>query len=118
MSEFDLWSLTSNIRKLIDEIRKKGLKDKSIDDNILLFGTPRSGSTWLMEILRSVPGYSSVMEPLHIQWFPEIEELGIKPRTYKEIGTNWKEGERYFARLFNGEVINKKPIFLSDRYLY
>ncbi len=111
MSDHNLWSLTSHVRRGLDKIRKKRLEDRSIDENILLFGTPRSGSTWLMEILRAIPGYSSVMEPLHIKWFPKIERLGIQPRTYKNIDCDWKEGKRYFKNLLHGRIINKKPHF-------
>lgn len=36
-------------------------------DNIFIFATPRSGSTWLMEIILSQPGYRACDQPLDIR---------------------------------------------------
>lgn len=43
-------------------------------DNILLFSTPRSGSTWLMEMIAGQPRIKTVREPLNIR-FKHICEM-------------------------------------------
>ncbi len=35
--------------------------------NVFIFTTPRSGSTWLMELIWSQPGFRCVNEPLDIR---------------------------------------------------
>jgi len=32
---------------------------------ILVFGIPRSDTTWAMEILETLPAYKSIFEPFH-----------------------------------------------------
>ena len=81
---FILSNLKSRARvKLIKLI----LKLKNIDwrDNILLLADPRGGSTFLMEVLSSIPGTAIIWEPLHgtkglipkdfnLGWMPYIPE--------------------------------------------
>lgn len=45
--------------------------------NVFLFSSPRSGSTWLMELIWSQPGFKACNEPLNIR-VPEVRaHLGI-----------------------------------------
>jgi hypothetical protein len=60
-------------------VRKQILKARRLSaaDSILLFSEPRSGSTWLAELLQHIPGTLIHWEPLHV-------EKGIVPKRF-----NW-----------------------------
>jgi len=50
-------------------------KGADIKDTIVISGTPRSGSTWVMEILDTLPDYRSILEPFNTAWYPQIRKL-------------------------------------------
>jgi hypothetical protein len=78
--------------------------------NIFLFSTPRSGSTWLMELIWSQPGFKACNEPLDLR----------NPMVRKYLGiTNWLELysqearpalHRYFQALCNGYLHAMDPV--------
>ena len=77
---------------------------------ILVFGTPRGGTTWIMEILETLPGYKSIFEPFHKDWFPEVQKLGINPsRPYVYFKDPNPQLKEYLTKVFRGEVLSKKP---------
>ena len=80
------------------------LHDYRIGDTIAVFGSPRSGSTWLMELLESLPGYKSVFEPFHPVWYPEFGRNGFphSPHIPDEEELIWL-GD-YLRRVFSGRV--------------
>ncbi|RLF83562.1 sulfotransferase [Thermococci archaeon] len=77
---------------------------------ILIFGTPRGGTTWVMEILETLPEYKSIFEPFHKDWFPEVQKLKINPyRPYvyfEDLNPALKE---YLTKVFKGEIVSKSP---------
>lgn len=88
-------------------------KSKKIDikDTILLVGTPRSGTTWLMEIFRTIPGYVSLFEPINPIFFPESYELGFEPRKYLSENSSWSEGKSYLTKTFSGKSYTRVPLY-------
>jgi hypothetical protein len=40
-------------------------------DTIVVVGSPRSGTTWLLELLRALPGYKAINEPF---WYDEVRQ--------------------------------------------
>ena len=60
----------------IDQVISKG-KKIALNDSILIVGSPRSGTTWLMEIFENIPGYSYIFEPLQLKWFPSSRKVGF-----------------------------------------
>ena len=48
--------------------------------NVFLFSTPRSGSTWLMELIWTQPGFKYVNQPLSL----------LNPRVRRHLGiSDW-----------------------------
>ncbi|AEK73261.1 sulfotransferase [Thermococcus sp. 4557] len=78
--------------------------DYRTTDTIAIFGSPRSGSTWLMELLESIPGYKSVFEPFHPRWYPEFGRNGFPyaPHVPDEGELVWLAD--YLGRVFSGKV--------------
>lgn len=46
--------------------------------DIFIFSTPRSGSTWLMELIMSQPGFRYCDEPFNIRTYPIFKQLGTR----------------------------------------
>lgn len=63
-------------------------------DNILLFSTPRSGSTWLMEMIAGQPRVKTVREPLNVRFKHICKMLEL---------SSWEElyQEENFPRIVN-----------------
>lgn len=74
---------------------------------LLLTSSPRSGSTWLGNILRAIPKSSVLFEPLHLTHVPEAKEAGFTWRTFVQPGTRWPEGSAFLRRVFEGRVVNE-----------
>jgi len=84
--------------------------------DVFLFSTPRSGSTWLMELIASQPGFKFCNEPLNLR----------SPRIRRFLGTaDWRQlyGDaatpllhRYFASIHQGRLHLLDPSPLSRYY--
>jgi len=98
---------------LIKQWDTLSLKNKlfKIEDTIIVTGSPRSGTTWVMELLSCIPEYMSIFEPLNINWFPEAKKAGFKPRTYIPWHEDHLEIKQYLNSVFNGKIVS-----LRNRY--
>lgn len=105
------------MKEKIQSLNNLIFKNKKIEmkDTILIVGSPRSGTTWLMDIISNIPGYTYLFEPLNPIWFPESYEVGFRSRTYLKPESNWQEGENYLEKIFTGNIANlpikDNPIF-------
>ena len=63
------------------------------DKNIFLFSTPRSGSTWLTELISTQPQFKMVKEPFNIRKDYVRENLGIS--TWEDLLLHENEGSIY-----------------------
>jgi hypothetical protein len=93
-----------------DKILLKSKKMKQ-EDTIFLVGTPRSGTTWLMELLENIPSYTYLFEPLHSIWFPEVVKIDFKSRPYLLKDRERIEWEEYLRKIFTGKVVNRMPLY-------
>jgi len=93
------FKLIQNFNNILFTRKKINLKD-----TILIIGSPRSGTTWLMEIFTTLPGYTYLFEPLNPIWSPKSSEIGFRPRTYLSANTEWPEGEDFLKKTFCGEI--------------
>lgn len=80
-----------------------------VEDTIVISGSPRSGTTWLMELLQQLPGYTTLFEPFHHKWFPETEKRGFSLRPYIPQGQGDEAMEEYLEDVFSGCVCSKNP---------
>lgn len=75
-------------------------------DALTVFGCFRSGTTWLAELLATVPGTGVLFEPTAIRHLPEAREAGFHFRNYQAPGTSWPAGESYLDKVFSGHMLN------------
>lgn len=89
-------------------------KKINMADTIVIAGTPRSGTTWLMEVFAAIPGYTYLYEPINPIWFPKIRGVGFQSRTYLPPDTDWLEGKDYLEKTFTGRVFSLLPPYKSE----
>ena len=73
---------------------------------IVLSGSPRGGTTWVAEILSTIPRSSLLFEPLHLKWNPELKQIGFRWHTYIPPGLDWPEAEKYLRRALKGRILH------------
>jgi hypothetical protein len=73
-----------------------------IEDTIVIAGSPRSGTTWLLELLRTLPGYKALNEPLMYQ--DARNEHGFSWRTYLDPGEEANAQKDYLKTVLTGQL--------------
>ena len=87
-------------------VRVGASPDYKIENTLVVTGAPRSGTTWLAEVIACVPRTALLFEPLNVQTIPEAKAAGLITLNYFEPGEVWPEGEVFFERLLRGKVCN------------
>jgi len=81
------------------------------EPDVLLFSTPRGGSTWLFELIGTQPGFKSCDEPLNLRNSNVSRELGIGD--WEDLYDECCEAliARYFQGLHDGKLshMNRNP---------
>ncbi len=90
------------------------MKKYNLQDTIIVAGSPRSGTTWLAEVLSSTRGYSMIYEPLHPSRFPEAVRSGFNARTYRPAGETWVAGEKYLEKVLTGKISSSRFEGMGD----
>ena len=76
-----------------------------VGDTIVVCGPPRSGTTWLAELLRECPGrYKLLNEPPHVGWNSRAREAGFDGRTRINRHENRPALEAYVRDALKGNV--------------
>lgn len=93
--------------------------------NLSVFASPRGGSTWLAETLKTLTDATLVWEPLFVYnkykinnfnpfAFPERQKSGMGWHQYIPENETWDEAEDFFEKLFNKEIVNLKLYRFND----
>lgn len=67
----------------------------------MISGSPRSGTTWLAELLSTMPGYKHFNEPLHLR-LPALPDLDLDWRTYVAPEERRPKLRGYLEGVFTG----------------
>lgn len=86
------------------------------EPNVFLFSTPRSGSTWLMELIGSQPGFKSCNEPLNLRKPLIREYLGISEWQDFCRPDATQAFYRYFQAICEGRISFMDPTPLNRYY--
>jgi hypothetical protein len=75
-----------------------------VRDTIVVAGTGRSGTTWLGQILRELPDYKLLNEPLGVVSNPEAAKAGFQQRTYLHPEVEQPELAAYMEKVLTGRI--------------
>jgi len=79
---------------------------------IVLASSPRGGSSWLSDLIGTLPGYPVVWEPLHLGHNPEIESHGFDWQTYMRAGQDDETKLNYLKAILTGKNLNHRIVSL------
>ena len=79
---------------------------------LLLFASPRGGSTWLEEMLATIPRTATIWEPLDQVRNPAFRKVGFWWRQHIPEDADWPEAEACFEDLFSGSMLS--PFLLES----
>jgi len=85
----------------------------SLHESVVVLASPRSGSTWVTEVIGSCPGFGVVNEPLHPQ-FVAPRSLRLQSRTYLSPTSAAVDLESYLRAAFTGDVVRPFAVGFSD----
>ncbi len=94
-------------RRTLSPLLLRATASRSYDlrDTLLIAGSPRSGTTFLAELLNQIPRSAILFEPEHVQHVPQAKQAGLTWHTIKDPHEHWPEGRRFFERVLRGQLI-------------
>lgn len=96
-------------------LRLRGLR---AEDALVLSCDPRSGSTWLSEVLTACTPSAVIWEPFHLDEVPRVRESGFAWRQYIPPEADWPEAEGLVRDILCGRVINQWTSWASPAYSF
>jgi len=94
------------INKLLLTYGRYKSKKYDIKNTIILSCTGRSGSTWLAEIIESLPNKYMIYEPFHIISNPRCKRYGFSWNTYINPESKERRKKRYAKKVLTGREIS------------
>ena len=76
--------------------------------SILIFSNPRGGSTWLAELLKTLPNSTLIWEPLMKGRLKEFNDLNFFWHQPIPENADWPEAKEAFRKLLNLEIKSKQ----------
>ena len=79
-------------------------------NTIVIASSGRGGSTWLAEIISTLPGYVLQWEPLHLNNNPEAVRHGFTWQNYMRPGTDDPSKRAYLDRILRGKDLSTRTL--------
>jgi hypothetical protein len=108
-AEYDVSRLANrSLRAAINPLTTRlfARRDYDLRNSLVISGGSRSGTTWLAELVATLPRSAVLFEPEHIGNVPEAAQAGLKWSTYVDPDESWPEGRAFFDRVLRGQVLN------------
>lgn len=77
------------------------------NDSLLIFSDPRGGSTWLAEMIATIPGSFIYWEPLNPVYLKELKKLNFSWRQHIPKEESWPEAKAFFDQILSASIINE-----------
>jgi hypothetical protein len=91
----------------------KHLKKFNPDEQILIFSDPRGGSTWLTEIIHTIPNTAIIWEPFNINEVEAVKKLGFGWRQYIPENQSWPEAKKVITKICSGKIVNEWTMLVT-----
>lgn len=113
---YDLAGRISESERSIRVLNALDLLKGDIAQTIVLAGSPRSGTTWLAELLATLPEYTLVDEPLHQRW-AAAREAGFNDwRTYIAPSECRPAARAYMKKALSGCVASNRQFGGANQF--
>lgn len=80
----------------------------NLQNTIIVASSPRGGSTWLAEIIATLPSYHMLWEPLHLTNNPKCLQWGFQWQNYIPPGTFAPQKQRYIHEILTGSDLSTR----------
>jgi hypothetical protein len=100
-----------------EQVIKSFYKNNSLNPskNIVFTGSPRSGTTWLAEILAKSDGGYMLFEPLSLSGVKRVNDMGFDWRQHIPENSDWPEALEFFKDLNQGKYLTPWMLSHSNR---
>lgn len=99
---------------MIDRLKRLTRMAASLHSNddapVLIFASPRGGSTWISKLVFSQPGFCLISKPLNVRRGVASRELGTSRFSDLCGEEGWSIIEPYYDRLLSGSVPEFRPL--------
>ena len=90
------------------------LKDVKAKEAILVFSEPRGGSTWILELLSTIPNSATIFEPLHSNYGLFLNDKRYEWGTYPDPTRKDEQMLKEWNDLLSGNSINGYVVSRSE----
>lgn len=84
--------------------------------NFYIFSDPRGGSTYLTQLIRTIPETAVLWEPLNLANAPLFHKIGFGWRQHIPENAQWPEAKKAFDKVFSGKAITNSNLFYENSY--
>lgn len=92
--------------KVIFLLMKLQPKLKGYSNSYIITGMPRGGTTWMAEVLNTIPNSLYLHEPLKKGRIKAFDDIGFDWHQYIPENAEWPEAQKLFKQLLNGQILN------------
>ncbi len=85
-------------------------KQYDIENTIVLSSSGRSGSTWLAEIVETIPGYHIIYEPFHMGHNPKCKNVGLSWNNYITPNEEAIHKKNYISKILDGRELSTRTL--------
>jgi len=114
--------------KFLNPYILKYLSPRQIDYSkyLIIFGTGRSGTTWLAELINQVPNSVLIFEPLHSIQYQKFDESDLNLNEVIDPEEDLQDYYKFFEKIFSLKYFRKwetkfiqpKKLFKVDYYIF
>ena len=90
------------------------LKEVKAKEAILVFSEPRGGSTWILELLSTIPNTATLFEPLHSNYGLFLNDERYEWGTYPDPSIKNEIMQKEWADLLGGNLVNSYVVSRSE----
>lgn len=87
-------------------LRWTGPRGYELSKTLVIAGSPRSGTTWLAELVCMIPDSALLFEPLNLHRVSLARLAGFNWRTYVDQNEKWAKGEEFLETVLRGKLLN------------
>jgi len=95
-------------RYAADRVRAAAMRARDLSgEHVLVVGSPRSGTSWLMHLVAQRPDFCALFEPMHPRWWSSARDAGFGDRPW--AGDARKR--RFLQQVLSGAKASRRPRF-------